>query len=243
MTEPSLSYNRSMRGKKTVAPDVCARIELIWQRLQHHYGAPVLHPNDDPVGELVSTILSQHTTDQSSWAAYQELRRRYPTWATVRDAPIDEIANTIRGAGLPTQKARTIQSALAQVDDASLESLRTRSVADARARLTAIRGIGDKTASCVLLFSLGMPAQPVDTHIQRVSQRLGVTSGESSATGIQNVYEHCLPPDGATMYAFHVDMVRHGREICQARAPKCSMCMLTDVCEYYARMTPASNGD
>jgi endonuclease-3 len=232
-----------MRGQKTVAPDVCERIELIWQRLQHRYGASALHPNVDPLGELVSTILSQHTTDRSSWAAYQELRKRFPTWDMVRDAPIDEIANTIRGAGLPTQKARTIQSSLAQVDGASLELLKELAVADARARLTAIRGIGDKTASCVLLFSLGMPAQPVDTHIQRVSRRLGVTSGETSATGIQNVYEHCLPPDGATMNAFHVDMVRHGREICQAREPKCSMCMLSDVCEYYARMTPTSNGD
>jgi endonuclease-3 len=243
MPEPSLSYNRSMRGKKTVAPDVCERIELIWQRLQQHYGAPPLHPNDDPVGELVSTILSQHTTDRSSWAAYQELRERYPTWDMVRQAPIDELANTIRGAGLPVQKARTIQLALTQVDGASLDSLTTLPVADARARLTAIRGIGDKTASCVLLFSLGMPAQPVDTHIQRDSTRLGITNGETSATGIKNVYEHCLPPDGATMYAFHVDMVRHGREICQAREPKCSMCMLTDVCEYYARITRATTGE
>ena len=80
-----------------------------------------------------------------------------------------------------------------------------------------------------------MPAQPVDTHIERVSKRLGITNGESTATGIQNVLEHCLPPDGQTMYAFHVDMVRHGREICQARAPRCAMCVLTDVCAYYAR--------
>lgn len=231
-----------MRAKKTVPFEVCERIELIWQRLRQHYGAPPLHPNEDPVGELISTILSQHTTDRSSWAAYLELRKRYPTWDMVRSAPIDELADAIRLAGLPMQKARTIQTALHEVNAASLGSLAALPVSEARARLTGIRGIGDKTASCVLLFALGMPAQPVDTHIERVSKRIGVTNGESTATGIQNVYEHCLPADGETMYAFHVDMVRHGREICQAREPKCSMCMLTDVCEYYARLTRAAIG-
>jgi len=231
-----------MRARKTVPTELCERIELIWQRLQARYGVPLLHPNEDPVGELVSTILSQHTTDRSSWAAYQELQAKYPTWDDVRKAPIDDIAGAIRMAGLPMQKARTIQLALGAVDDASIGSLASLPVPEARARLTAIRGIGDKTASCVLLFALGMPAQPVDTHIERVSKRLGISNGESTATGIQNALEYCLPPDGQSMYAFHVDMVRHGREICQAREPKCAMCMLTDVCAYYAQITSPATG-
>jgi endonuclease-3 len=154
----------------------------------------------------------------------------------MRTLPLDEIADAIRLSGLPMQKARTIQAALADVTEESLDSLKYLPVAEARARLTSIRGVGDKTASCVLLFALGMPAQPVDTHIERVSKRLGINNGETSATGIQHVFEHCLPADGQTMYAFHVDMVRHGREVCQARAPKCGMCMLTDLCEYFAHV-------
>ncbi len=232
-----LPYNPIMRAHKAIPAELCERIGLIEQRLRERYGAPALRPNEDSIGELVSTILSQHTTDRSSWAAYQELRKRYPTWDDVRNAPYDEVASTIRLAGLPRQKARTIQLALAELDDLSLESLATLPVSEARERLTSIRGIGDKTASCVLLFAFGMPAQPVDTHIQRVCMRLGIANGTSSATGIQHVLEYCLPPDGQTMYTFHVDTVRHGREICQARAPKCDQCMLTDVCAYYARMT------
>jgi endonuclease-3 len=231
-----------MRARKLVPAELCDRIGLIWQRLRASYGLPLLHPNEDPVGELVSTILSQHTTDRSSWAAYQELRGQYPTWDDVRNAPVDELAGAIRLAGLPMQKARTIQLALNKVDGASIESLAALPVPEARAQLTAIRGIGDKTASCVLLFALGMPAQPVDTHIERVSKRLGISNGESTATGIQDALEHCLPPDGQTMYAFHVDMVQHGREICQAREPKCAMCMLTEVCTYYAQATLPATG-
>lgn len=217
--------------------ELCERIQLIRHRLELYYGTPILRPSDDPIGELVSTILSQHTTDQSSGAAFAALCQRYPSWDAVREAPVEELAETIRAAGLPTQKARTIQSALNDVAVEPLTELPSMSVAEARTRLTAIRGVGDKTASCVLLFAMGMPAQPVDTHIERVSKRLGIANGESTATGIQNVIEHCLPSDGQTMYSFHIDMVRHGREICQARQPRCSMCMLTGLCDYYARTT------
>lgn len=223
-----------MRTKREIPNELCERIAVIWQRLEAHYGAPVLQPNEDPAGELISTILSQHTTDVSSWKAYTALKHRYPTWSALREAPLADVADTIRFAGLPMQKARTIQTALQDIDAEPLQDLATLPVAAARARLTTIKGVGDKTASCVLLFALGMPAQPVDTHIERVCKRLGINNSESTASGIQHVLEHCLPADGQTMYAFHVDMVRHGREICQARAPRCEMCMLTDLCVYYA---------
>lgn len=223
-----------MRSKRTIPNALCARIGQIDARLEAQYGAATLQPNGDPIGELVSTILSQHTTDASSWKAYLELRGRFPTWDDVRAASLDEIADAIRFAGLPMQKARTIQATLETISAEDLDALVGLPVQEARNRLTAIRGVGDKTASCVLLFALGMPAQPVDTHIERVSKRLGVNNGESTATGIQLVYEHCLPADGQAMYAFHVGMIRHGREICQARQPRCAMCVLTDLCDYYA---------
>lgn len=226
-----------MRTRREIPTELCGRIDAVWKRLEAHYGAPILRPNNDPVGELVQTILSQHTTDASSGKAFDDLKLRFPTWDAVMKAPLEDLAETIRFAGLPMQKARTIQIALHEIDGESLDTLSAMPVPDARARLTSIKGVGDKTASCVLLFALGMPAQPVDTHIERVSKRLGVNNGESSATGIQLVFEHCLPGDGQTMYAFHVDMVRHGREICQARQPRCSMCMLSDLCDYFAANT------
>jgi endonuclease-3 len=183
----------------------------------------------------VQTILSQHTTDAGSARAYADLRKRFPTWRELEAAPVDDVADSIRFAGLARQKATTIQTALREVENSDLHRLASMSVPDARATLTAIRGVGDKTASCVLLFALGMPAQPVDTHIERVSKRIGLTNGSRNATGIQNVFEHCLPPDGQTMYAFHVDLIRHGREICTSRVPRCSVCMMTDMCDFYAQ--------
>lgn len=230
-----------MRTDRTISAELCTRIEIIRQRLIAEYGAPELRPNGDVVGQLVSTILSQHTTDRGSGAAYEEMRRRFPTWEAVQAAPLDELADSIKIAGLSMQKARTIHAALDEIESEPLTDLTRLPVSEARARLTEIRGVGDKTASCVLLFALGMPAQPVDTHIDRVSKRLGIANGETAPTGIQQVFEHCLPPNGQAMYAFHIDMIRHGREICQARAPRCSMCALSDLCDYFARTNQAMN--
>ncbi len=227
-----LPYNHAMRTAAAAA-ESCNKIDDVWRRLKAEYGEPRIEPTGDPIGQLVSTILSQHTADASSDRAYRQLRARFPTWSDVATAPLDEIAESIHLAGLSNQKATTIQTALRDLDSTDLQALSTLPVADARRRLTSIRGVGDKTASCVLLFALGMPAQPVDTHIERVSKRIGMTSGARTAAGIQDVLEECLPADGQTMYAFHVDLIRHGREICIARSPKCSLCVLSDLCAYY----------
>lgn len=212
----------------------CAKTDEVKRRLAAHYGVPQLHPNGDPLASLMQTILSQHTTDASADRAYVELRKRYPDWCDVEAAPTELVIEAIRSAGLAKQKAETIQAALRSLTSNDLAHLGEVSVAQARARLTMLRGVGEKTASCVLLFALGMPAQPVDTHVQRVSTRLGIAGREAMPTGIQRVLESCLPAEGQSMFAFHVTMVRHGREICTARAPKCAMCFLNDICDYYA---------
>ena len=230
-----------MKHARPLSEQVCRKIDVVWERLGEHYGHPLIDPTGDPIGELVQTILSQHTTDVSSAKAYAELRSQFPTWGAVENAQMQDVADAIRFAGLPRQKATTIQAALREFGDTDLHSLATLPVAEARAQLTAVRGIGDKTASCVLLFALGMPAQPVDTHIERVSKRIGTTNGEKNAAGIQHVYEACLPADGQTMFAFHVDMIRHGRQICIARAPKCAQCMMTDICDYFAEHAKAAS--
>lgn len=233
MQERRLSYNRFMRTKKPINPDTCARIDTVWHRLASHYGSPKIEPNGDPIGQLVQTVLSQHTTDASADHAFTNLKRSFPSWSDVAAAPQGEVAHAIRSAGLANQKASTIQTALRELGSSDLRGLTNLPVPEARERLTAIRGIGDKTASCVLLFALGMPAQPVDTHIERVSKRIGLTNEATSASGIQDVLETCLPADRQTMFAFHIDLIRHGRDVCVARTPKCSQCFLNDLCDYY----------
>ena len=230
-----------MTATRPVSPETCERIDEVWRRLGDHYGHPTLQPTGDPREQLVLTILSQHTTDASADRAYAELRTRFPVWPAVENASVEEIADAIRLAGLARQKSATIQGALCNLQESDLAGLAALSVPEARARLTSLRGVGDKTASCVLLFALGMPAQPVDTHIERVSKRVGFTNGERTATGIQNVLETCLPADGQTMYAFHVDLIRLGREVCRARTPDCSVCILNDICNYYAETSLRSD--
>jgi endonuclease-3 len=229
-----------MNTQSPLQAGVCERVTQVLDRLQQHYGCPTLVPNGEPVAELVGTVLSQHTTDASSARAFAALQACYTNWQSVANAPVDEVADVVRPAGLHMQKARTIKTALNDIGEDDLNSLAGLPVPEARARLTAICGVGDKTASCVLLFALGMAAQPVDTHIERVSKRIGIAGEASSATRIRNTLERCLPADGETMYAFHVNMVRLGREICRARVPQCRMCMLTDLCDFYARTTGAS---
>lgn len=212
----------------------CARIAEVWTRLAKNYGQPRNCPSGDPRASLVQTVLSQHTTDASAGRAYVELRHRFPTWETVERAHVEDVADSIKSAGLATQKATTIQLALRELSDGDLSKLAQLPVSEARARLTSVRGVGEKTASCVLLFALGMPAQPVDTHIERVSKRIGINGAAKTAPAIQDVLENCLPADGQTMYAFHVDLIRHGRQVCTARDPQCSRCFLNDICNYFA---------
>lgn len=214
------------------------------ERLDAHYGPRKLTPNLDPVGEIVQTILSQHTSDINSGRAYASLLRLFPTWEEIIDAPTALIADAIRTGGLADQKAPRIQRALDHIlqtrGEFNLDFLAAMSVSEARRWLTAINGIGPKTASCVLLFSLGMPAMPVDTHIHRVSLRLGILPDGMSAEAGHEWLESLLGDDPQRIFAFHVEMIRHGREICIARKPRCSDCFLQDICDYAANARTAT---
>lgn len=193
-----------------------------------------------PLDELVLTILSQHTSDVNSIRAFEELRQRLPTWEQVANAPLSEIADAIRSGGLAVQKAPRIQSALrsiyAQRGDYSLDFLKDMSLEDARAWLTTLNGVGPKTAAIVLLFSLGRPALPVDTHIHRVTQRLGLIGLKTSEAQAHKILEPLLEPN--QMYTFHIDMITHGRQICKAQRPLCEICPLQRECDYYQRGDP-----
>ncbi|MBN1640510.1 MAG: endonuclease III [Anaerolineae bacterium] len=213
----------------------------VHRRLIALYGEPRWRPHLDPISELVSTILSQNTNDVNRDRAFQRLRERYPTWEEVRDADVEAVKEAIQVSGLANHKGPAIVRALkaitAERGELSLDFLRDAGVQDAKAWLEAINGVGPKTASIVLLFSLGMPAFPVDTHVHRVSRRLGLIGPKVTREGAHQVLEEALPAD--TYYAAHLNLIRHGRETCTARSPRCEACVLSDVCAYYAQLQAA----
>jgi endonuclease-3 len=201
-------------------------------QLRERYGEPKRSRPQDPVDELVATILSQHTSDLNTERAFASLKAAFPSWEAVVDATDSEVANVIRGGGLADVKAQRIRHVLREirehVGDFDLSFLQDLPLDDARAWLTSLHGVGPKTASCVLLFSLNQPAMPVDTHVHRVSLRLGLIPERTSAERAHDLLE-AMVPDGAA-YTAHMLMIRHGRETCVARRPKCAGCVLVQCC-------------
>ncbi len=188
---------------------------------------------NDPVTELVLTLLSQNTSDTNSGRAFQALLKRYPNWDAVLEAPVEELEDTIRPGGLARTKAPRMQALLSQLrerlgpewDASRLEDM---PIDEAKQWLTELPGVGPKTAACVLLFSLGRPALPVDTHVHRVAIRLGLLGPKVAALPAHDMLEAQLPPD--KYYDFHVTLIRHGRRVCHKQRPKCNECVLYDRC-------------
>lgn len=204
----------------------------IVDRLSRVYGTPVWRPHGDPMTELVLTILSQNTSDTNSGRAFMRLKERFPTWDALRDAPVDEIEGVIAVGGLARQKAPRIKASLQAVYDArgdwDLEFLRHLPMGEAKAWLRGLNGVGPKTAACVLMFALGRPALPVDTHVHRVAQRLGLVPAKASAERAHDILEALLAPE--EVYPFHVSLIKHGRRLCRAQRPLCDTCPLLDAC-------------
>jgi endonuclease-3 len=198
------------------------------------YGEPKWRQHIPPVDELVNTILSQNTSDVNRDKAYEALKERFPTWQAVMDATEAEVVETIRPAGLANQKGPRIQKALRQVvaetGDLSLDFLSELTLDAAKVWLTDIKGVGPKTAAIVLLFAFGRPAFPVDTHVHRVSGRLGLIGPKVTADKAHEILENIPYPE--TFYTFHLNLIRHGREVCTARSPKCPLCVLRDCCDF-----------
>jgi endonuclease-3 len=214
------------------------RIRAIHDRLQKRFG-PLLPPRaTDPLEELVLTVLSQHTSDLNAERAYAELHAAYATWDAVVTAPPERIADAIRSGGLANTKAPRIQAILREVREREgsfdLDRLRTMSDDEARAYLTSLPGIGPKTAAVVLSFALGRDAIPVDTHVHRVTVRLGIVPGRASAERADAIL-HDLVPAGLRT-PLHVGLIRLGREICKAPTPRCRLCPLMDLCPTAPRL-------
>jgi len=191
------------------------------------------------VSELVLTILSQNTADTNSFRAFSALRERYPSWDAVLAAPTDELVEVIRPGGLAPTKGPRIQHVLAEVHAATegswdLGFLGTLPLLEARDWLVSLPGIGRKTAAIILLFGFGRPALPVDTHVHRVAERLGMLPPRTPLERAHDLLEEVLEPD--EMYPFHVELIRHGRDTCRAPRPICGLCPLTDVCAYHVQV-------
>jgi endonuclease III len=220
-----------------IPPVVATRSEVLKvdRRLTRLYGEP-RRRGRDAVGQLVGTILSQATTDTQTARSYTNLRRRFPTWKQVRDARVSDIAREIRASGLSQQKAPRLKAALQHITrergKLDLKFLKQMPVEDARRWLMNIAGVGPKTASIVLLFSFGLPAFPIDTHVLRVTKRLGWLP-QSAIPNVKahEILEKLIPPQ--RYYPMHINLIRHGREFCVAGVPRCEMCPLTDGCEHY----------
>jgi len=212
-----------------------AKVHAVYERLVAAYGPRTLRPGRDPLDELILTILSQNTSDMNSGRAYRMLRAKYPSWRAVLDAPIPELYEVIKPAGLGNIKAPRIQNTLREIlarrGDLSLDFLGELSLDEGKQWLTSLDGIGPKTAACVLLFALGKPALPVDTHVHRVASRLGMLPPRTPLTRAHDLLEEVLEPQ--EMYPFHVELIRHGRDTCRAPRPICGLCPLTDVCAHY----------
>ncbi len=215
------------------------RFQEITHLLDLHYGPRPFSPSGNPIRELVATILSQSTTGHNSRIAFRSLLDAFADWDAVIDAPTAEVAAAIRPGGLALQKAPRIQHVLRAMRDleSSGRSLGEMPMNEAMAWLTRLDGVGPKTAACVLLFALGMPVLPVDTHIARVMTRLGIVPDRTSTVTKQRILTGLAGDHVPTIYAVHVETIEHGHKVCQARRPRCGACLLQDFCAFHLQMT------
>ncbi len=209
----------------------------VYHRLLKKYGEPSWGNELPILDELVSTILSQNTNDINRDRAFTQLRRHFPTWERVRDAGAEEVIAAIRPAGLANQKGPRIQNILRQITaergSLELEFLREMPADEAKSWLLQFVGVGPKTASIVLLFSLGKDAFPVDTHIQRVTGRIGLRPEKMTNEQAHRHLAELFPPE--TYKVAHLNIIRLGREVCHPRKPACEVCVLQSLCDYYQK--------
>lgn len=207
------------------------RVLAIRDRLRELYGRRVNRPHGHPIAELVRTILSQNTNDRNRDVAYERMRERFPDWEQVRDAPPAELEEALRPGGLAPSKTPRIQGVLERIGDPpDLDWLAEAPREEALEFLTELPGVGRKTAACVLIFSFDRPEIPVDTHVKRVGERLGLFRAGASFEEAHDEMLAITPP--ADAYELHVNLILHGRAVCRPR-PRCGECGLRRMCVWY----------
>jgi endonuclease-3 len=213
---------------------VTKKIKRLSDLLEKEYGKKVWKTHGAPLSVLIATILSQNTSDNNSHKAFANLRSKFGNWDEVRKARVKKIVDTIRSGGLADIKALRIKNILNRIYEENrnlnlsfLKRWRTDKIKD---WLRGFKGVGEKTIACVLLFSLKRPAMPVDTHVLRVSKRLGLVPQNLNATEAEALLEKLIPRN--LIYQFHLNLIVHGRMVCKAANPLCCGCVLLENCEF-----------
>lgn len=210
------------------------RIRAVWSRLRDRQGAFAPKPRKPIIDELVATVLSQHTSDINSERAFGKLKATFPGWDEVADAPPDLVADAIRSGGIAVRKTARIQRILATIEEREgridLDRLHGLDDAGVEAYLTSLPGVGPKTAACVLVFSMGRAAFPIDTHVHRIAIRLGWIPAGTTAERAHRLLTPQVPP--GIRYDLHMALITHGRTVCRAPSPRCPECPLRDLCPF-----------
>lgn len=214
-------------------PPTRRRVVAIRDRLREVYGVPIMAPHEQPLDELILTVLSQSTNDRNRDVAYERLRERFRSWEAVLNAPVAEVEEAIRPGGISKVKSERIQAILRAIDEhephgLDLSWLRGAPVPEAQAYLTSLPGVGRKTAACVLLFAYGLHDVPVDTHVSRVGMRLHLLRPGAPFEELHDAMLALTPP--GEELELHVNLLRHGRRTCHARRPDCPNCALRRAC-------------
>ena len=221
-----------------------AKAAEVTRRLTERYGEEPFSKKD-PMSMLVDILLSHRTRDEQTAAAYANLLRVFGSWEAVRDAPTGEVQAAIENVNWPEIKAPRLQVVMRQITEErgnlNLDFLRDLSVEEASAWLNRFEGVGPKTTACVLLFSCQLPVLPVDVHVHRVSIRLGLIGKKVSADNAHKLLPALLPGDARSIYNFHKALLRHGQRICVFERPRCKLCPLTDICDYYQSLQKRSD--
>jgi len=217
----------------------------VTRRLVALYGEPDWS-REGPLGVLIATILSQRTRDAQTGAAYAALKRRFPSWEAMRDAPLTTVQEAIANVNWPELKAPRLQQIARQVtverETLSLDFLCEMPADEAVAWLLGLTGVGPKTAACVMLFACREPVLPVDVHVHRVSIRLGLIAPRVTHEAAHALLQALLPPDARIVYDYHNSLLLHGQRVCVGGRPRCGECVLTDLCAYYqANVTDAGS--
>ncbi|MCX5686792.1 MAG: endonuclease III [Candidatus Omnitrophica bacterium] len=210
------------------------KIRCILTLLNRAYGRPPEFRKSDPVDGLMCTILSQNTNDRNSLAAFAVLKKNFRTWDGLSKVDARTVARLIKRAGLANIKAKRIKEVLGEIKrregKLSLASLARLDTGDALKYLKSLKGVGPKTAACVLLFSFGRPVMPVDTHIFRVTKRLGIIDKDLNIEEAHGVLSAIIPKH--LIYGFHLGIIEHGRKTCKAQGPRCGSCILYRLCRF-----------
>ena len=221
------------------------KIRRLASLLNKEYGKKVWRKSGDPISVLIGTILSQNTSDHNSHGAFANLRVQFSDWEKLRKSPVSKIERAIKSGGLSRMKATRIKRILNQIhndgSDLSLSFLKRWDTDEIIQYLKEFKGVGEKTIACVLLFSLGRPVMPVDTHVLRLSRRLGLAPKKVDAQKASGIMREIVPPH--MVYSLHLNLIQHGRKVCKARNPKCGGCVIFDLCEFEEKENHLKTGE